>query len=207
MRYFDSLPNILTIDYSGNAVVVKNILTKAVLPVSVLYNPLVFYRYDVQDHDTPESIANKYYGDSYRFWLVLLPNQIIDPQWDWPMSQSLFSDYLNDKYSTVAAANNQSVIEYTNSTIYSYIKEVSTTDVISQNTTTTLYTIDANAYANTTVNTITDKSGFVTQSVTKYAQNIFDYETGLNEAKRSIYLIKSNYASTIESQFQKLMSV
>ena len=207
MRYFDSLPNTLTIDYSGNAVVVKNILTKAVLPVSVLYNPLVFYRYDVQDHDTPESIANKYYGDSYRFWLVLLPNQIIDPQWDWPMSQSLFSDYLNDKYSTVAAANNQSVIEYTNSTIYSYIKEVSTTDVISQNTTTTLYTIDANAYANTTVNTITDKSGFVTQSVTKYAQNIFDYETGLNEAKRSIYLIKSNYASTIESQFQKLMSV
>jgi len=207
MRYFDSLPNTLTIDYSGNAVVVKNILTKAVLPVSVLYNPLVFYRYDVQDHDTPESIANKYYGDSYRFWLVLLPNQIIDPQWDWPMSQSLFSDYLNDKYSTVAAANNQSVIQYTNSTIYSYIKEVSTTDVISQNTTTTLYTIDANAYANTTVNTITDKSGFVTQSVTKYAQNIFDYETGLNEAKRSIYLIKSNYASTIESQFQKLMSV
>ena len=159
MQYFQSLPNILTIDYSGNAIVVKNILTKAYLPVSLLYNPLVFYKYDVKDHDTPESIANKYYGDSYRYWLVILPNQIMDPLWDWPMSQSLFTDYLNDKYAAVAAANNQSVLEYTNSTIQNYIKEVQTTDGISENTTTTLYTIDANAYANVTTYSTTKSFG------------------------------------------------
>jgi Base plate wedge protein 53 len=207
MKYFESLPNFVSTDSNGNYVISKNILTRAVLPDSVLYNPLIFYKYDIQDEDTPESIANKYYGDPYRFWLVLLPNQIIDPQWNWPMSQKLFTDYLNDKYSDLATANNQSVVSYTQGTIKNYIKSVQVTDNLSQTTTTNLYVIDSNAYANVIPSTTTNGSGAytLTQTISKYPQYILDYEIQLNEAKRTIYLINSTYVTSIESQFSSLM--
>jgi hypothetical protein len=207
MKYFETLPNFISVDGNGNYVVSKNILTKVYLPTSVLNNPLMFYKYDIQDQDTPESIANLYYGDPYRFWLVLLPNQILDPQWNWPMSQKVFASYLNDKYSTLAAANNQSVMAYTQSTVKNYIKQVQVTDNLSQNTTTTLYTIDANAYANVQTSTITAGANAytMTQVTTKYPQYILDYETQQNESRRSIYLINSSYVTSIESQFQSLM--
>jgi Base plate wedge protein 53 len=209
MRYFQALPNILNTDYNGNQVVVKNLITKAVLTDTLLYDPLIFYQYDIQDQDTPESIANKYYGDPYRFWLVLLPNQILDPQWGWPMSQKLFGDYLNDKYSALAAANNQTVQAYTQGTIQNYIKQIQTTDNLSQNTTIRTYTLDANAYANTfpgSPQTIGSGAYSVTITTTKYTQYILDYELQQNEAKRTIYIINSSYVTSLESQFSQLMS-
>ena len=208
MKYFETLPNFVTQDANGNYAIAKNLLTRAVLPDSVLYNPLIFYKYDIQDQDTPESIANKYYGDPYRFWLILLPNSILDPQWSWPMNQKVFNDYLADKYGALATANNQSLIAYVNGTVKNYIKSVAVTDNLSQNTTTTIYTIDSNAYANVQPSTITTGSGAytLTQTVTKYPQYILDYETQQNEAKRTIYLINSSYVTSIESQFFKLMS-
>ena len=192
MRYFETLPNIYSKDSNGNYVVAKNLLSKIALPSTVLYNPLIFYQYDIQDSDTPESIANKYYGD---------------PQWNWPMNQKVFNDYLNDKYSALATANGQSVLAYTQGTIQNYIKSVSVTDNLSQQTTTTLYYIDSNAYANVAISTSTAGNGAYTlsQSVTKYPQYILDYENQQNEAKRTIYLINSMYVTTIESQFVSLM--
>lgn len=208
MKYFETLPNFVTTDANGNYTIAKNLLTRAVLPESVLYNPLLFYKYDIQDQDTPESIANKYYGDPYRFWLVLLPNSILDPEWNWPMNQKIFDDYLNDKYGALASANNQSVVAYTKSTIKNYIKSVAITDNLSQNTTTTIYTIDSNAYANVIPSTVAAGSGAytLTQTITKYPQYIIDYETQQNEAKRTIYLINASYVTSIESQFFQLMS-
>jgi hypothetical protein len=208
MKYFQSLPQILTSDYAGSNVVVTNVLTHPLIPANLLQNPLIFYSYDIKDIDTPESIANKYYGDPYRYWLVLFPNQIIDPQWNWPMNSNLFTDYMEDKYGEMAAANNQSVVAYTQSTIQSYIKKIQTTDDYSQNTTITLYTLDAAAYANTT--TYTNKTVNIgtyaaTQSVTKYTQYIWDYEVQQNEAKRSIFLVNKQYVSSLESQFKALM--
>ena len=201
MRYFDSLPNTLTIDYSGNAVVVKNILTKAVLPVSVLYNPLVFYRYDVQDHDTPESIANKYYGDSYRFWLVLLPNQIIDPQWDWPMSPVLFNDYVNTKYTPSELTE-----------VHHYEKIITKIDNTTNTTTTETIVIDEDTYNHLTESTSTYTSPpnslntiNVTVNITKNIVDNLHYEMSLNDSKRSIKLINKKYADQIEKELKTLM--
>jgi hypothetical protein len=115
---------------------------------------------------------------------------------------------LNDKYSALAAANNQTVQAYTQGTIQNYIKQVQTTDNLSQNTTIRTYTLDANAYANTFPSTQTIGSGAysVTITTTKYTQYILDYELQQNEAKRTIYIINSSYVTSLESQFSQLMS-
>jgi hypothetical protein len=50
-------------------------------------NSIRFYQdYYVQDNESPEHVALKFYGDSHWSWLVLLFNEILDPYYDWPMS-------------------------------------------------------------------------------------------------------------------------
>lgn len=218
MKYFQSFPQIATIDYVGNNVVLTNIMLRSEVVPSLLNNPLLFYSYDIQDGDTPETIAEKYYGDSYRYWIVLFANQIIDPQWNWPMGPKLFEDYIVDKY-TPATANalhisantvtTSQVMAYTQGTIQNYIKTVTTADNLTMTPNTTSYIIDSAAYASTPVNTRTANfpgGVVVSETIGKYTQSIFDYEVQQNEAFRNINLVNSIYVSQFEKQFSTLMS-
>lgn len=110
MKYFRAIPNIEVSNITGSATLATNILTRTELLPSLLNNPALFYQYDIQDGDTPEVIAAKYYGDSYRYWLVMFGNQIFDPQWDFPLSNYNFTIYLNDKYSEVSNTCNNFIM-------------------------------------------------------------------------------------------------
>ena len=219
MNYFNTLPKIATIDYSGNAIVLTNLMIRAEVIPSLLNNPLLFYSYDIRDDDTPEIIASKYYGDPYRYWIVLFANQLIDPEWDWPMNSNLLTNYIVEKYKSEAAAalaipvntiTDTQVIVYTQSTIKNYVKTISTTDSTSLETETTDYYLDLNTYNNTMeseeVRNFTTGAQ-VTEIITKSTQTIYDYEISLNESRRSINLVNSSYVSNFESQFYSLMNL
>ena len=217
MKYFQSFPQIVTIDYVGNNIVLTNLMIRSEVIPGLLNNPLLFYPYYIQDGDTPEIIADKYYGDPYRYWIVLYGNQLLDPQWSWPMNQNLFQDYIIDKY-TAATANSlhisantvtpSQVMAYTQGTIQNYIKSVTTTDSYLQTPNTVIYIIDSAAYANVPVNpvNITLDGALVSRTTSKYTQSIYDYELQQNEAKRNINLVNSIYVAQFEKQFKSLMS-
>ena len=76
MQYFDTLPKIIQTDNVGVSRVFTNLMARASIIPDVLKNPLVYYQYDIQEGDTPEIIAHKYYGESYRYWIVLFANEI-----------------------------------------------------------------------------------------------------------------------------------
>ena len=75
MKYFETLPKIVQTE-NFSAQLMTNIMARASVIPSLLTNPLVYYEYDIQDGDTPEIVAQKYYGDSYAYWVVLYTNQI-----------------------------------------------------------------------------------------------------------------------------------
>jgi hypothetical protein len=219
MNYFNTLPRIATIDYSGNAIVLTNLMVRAEVIPSLLNNPLLFYSYDVKNDDTPEIIASKYYGDPYRYWIVLFGNQLIDPQWNWPMNSNLLTNYIIEKYKNAAAIalsisvntiTNSQVISYTQATIKNYVKTVTTTDSTSLESKTTDYYLDLIAYNDTIeseeVRNFTTGAQ-VTEIITKSTQTIYDYEILLNESRRSISLVNSSYVSSFESQFYSLMNL
>jgi hypothetical protein len=217
MKYFQSLPTIATIDYVGNNIVLTNLMVRSEVIPSLLNNPLLFYPYDIQDGDTPEIIADKYYSDPYRYWIVLFANQILDPQWQWPMNQNLFQDYIIDKYTQATAnalhisANTVSpsqVMAYTQGTIHNYVKSVTTIDSFLQTPNTVIYIIDSAAYANVSVNTLTTKvdGATINQTTSKYSQSIYDYELQQNEVRRNINLVNSIYVAQFEKQFKSLMN-
>jgi hypothetical protein len=50
-------------------------------------NDVRFYQnYYIQDNETPEDLADKFYESTAWWWLILLFNEIQDPFFDWPLS-------------------------------------------------------------------------------------------------------------------------
>lgn len=208
MKYFNELPFLTNTDSGGNTYILKNILIRTKLITQLSKNPLLYYKYDVQEGDTPELIAHKYYGDQYRYWMLFMANEIMDPQAEWPLTSKQFELFLNDKYGVVAEETNQTPLSYTTSTIHHYEKTITTLDSISRTTAIKTVEIDLDTYnsimAKTTTSTFNDGTS-VTLTVDKKAVSIYDYENQLNEAKRHINIIKSNYATAMETQYQKLV--
>jgi hypothetical protein len=217
MKYFQQFPTINMTDYNGNTVNVTNIMERVEIIPNLLNNALLFYSYNISDTDTPDIIAQKYYNDSYRYWITLYSNQIIDPIGDWPMPPNLFNDYLIDKYSSTVAntlniavsnVTSSQVLSYTQNTIYQYIETITTTDSISGKSNTTIYIIDEYAYANVQqgpISVILPSGAGATVTTAAYPQYIYDYEVEVNEAKRNINLINASYAGSLESQLTSLL--
>jgi hypothetical protein len=57
-----------------------------------------FDNYDVQEGETPETIAYKWFGDTEFHWVILMTNNITDRYYQWPLSQPQFQVHLEDKY-------------------------------------------------------------------------------------------------------------
>jgi len=198
MQYFDTLPKVI---YTRNGVssVYTNLLTRVSVIPAILKDPLIYYTYDIQEGDTPETIAHKYYGDSYRYWIVLFANELLDPQWDWPMTSRVFDQYLANKY---PSTNVYSEIEY-------YEKIITQYDVDTQTTTVNKVRIDEDTYNSlpaTQTQSFTLPTGPVTITTERNAVSIYNYELNQNEAKRNIKILNSIYVNQFEEQFKELLT-
>jgi hypothetical protein len=198
-------------DNSPGLDTVTNIISRFAFENSLKENSSAFYPYNVQDSDTPEIIARKFYDNSERHWIVLLFNNIIDPQWDWPLKEKTLIDYIDSKYSANGAANTtvQTGIAWAMSTnnVQAYFKIVTRTSFDGTETIEKL-SVDANTFANvaTSLNTYNLQDGTtITERVTKETQSYFQYEVDLNEAKRTIKLIKPEFVPAIEKEFKKVI--
>lgn len=199
MQYFDSFPKIIYTNNSGVPKITTNIMARASMLPSILKNPVVYYQYDLQEDDTPEIVAHKYYGSSYRYWIVLFANQLLDPQWDWPLNSKVFYRYIQSKYPNIE----------TTSEIHHYEKIITQFDVNTQTETIQKIKIDEADYILLleTSGTIETPTGPVKISITKRPVSIYDYELSLNEAKRTINILNKRYVDQLETEFQNLMAV
>jgi len=214
-KYFNYFPK--TFYTSNNDVngveAITNIIARFAFDSQLKENTSAFYPYQVQDSDTPEIIADKYYGNVEYHWVVLLFNNIIDPQFDWPLKSDTLIDYIDKKYTANGSANTpaQSGLTWalSENNVQGYFKVVTTTTndgTITQEK----ITIDANTYANvaTGTNTYTTQAGeSVKVVVTKETQSYYTYETNLNESKREINLIKNDFLPQIEKEFKRVISL
>lgn len=209
MKYFNTLPLVSKLDKNENIYQLTNLVNRVEFLPQLSRNPMLFYQYTIQDGDTPESIAEKYYDDAYRYWIVLLANNIQDPQTDWPLRTEQFQIYLNDKYQSAANTANQNVNEYLVTTVHHYEKQVVSTDNVSATKSVKTIIIDEDTY-NTLVPSIQTYSfpdgSSSTVEVKKEAVSIYDYEFTVNEDKRLINLVQSRYISDVEKTFESLMS-
>jgi len=207
-KYFSYFPKTLYTADLKTAQSVLNIISRFTFEKSFKDNTSVSYEYDIQDSDTPEIIASKFYKDPERHWIVLLFNDITDPQFDWPMDYRTLISFIDDKYSANANVG-QSGSSWAESHTHAYYK-IETRTTISTNTiTVNKIEVDANTYANITSSSsnVTLADGYViTIAISKNTQSYYDYEIELNESKRSIKLLKPEFVPSVESEFRNVIN-
>lgn len=97
--YFNFFPST---EYANT--IVTNVISKVKFDQSVQKNLAVFYPYTVEQGERPDQIAARYYNNPELDWVIYLANDIMDPYYDWPLSQNQFYSYITAKYGSVSAA-------------------------------------------------------------------------------------------------------
>jgi hypothetical protein len=102
--YFRQVPNFAYVnrtkeeqnisDYS----IVKNLFKRAKLRDDIFANLQFFEKYKIIGDDRPDNVAYQVYQDSSLDWIVLLSNNILNVQTEWPLSQISFDKYVLEKY-------------------------------------------------------------------------------------------------------------
>ncbi len=206
-NFFDQFPTV-SYDLTGNinnAITVPNIFFRLKLVDALRNNSVIYYPYYCQEGDTPEIIAYKYYQDISKGWLILLTNNIIDPQFDWFLDYTSFIKYIQFKYG--GTSSDPAVgIQNAQTQIAAYQKIITKTNS-SGNFVTTI-NIDATTYNNTSNYEFQEVnlSDGTTTSITTTTNILyaFDVEYSLNEQKRLIQIIAKEYLDQIEQEFEAL---
>ena len=212
-KYFNYFPKTLYTANNSSAGLdtVTNIIARFGFESTLKENSSAFYKYDIKDGDTPEIIASKYYENSERHWIVLMFNDIYDPQFDWPLKDRVLVDYIDAKYTANGAANTtiQTGLAWAMSpnNIQSYYKVITRTNIDDIKIIEKLQ-LDANTYANTATTNIIynlQDGSRITEVVTKETQSYYQYEIAVNDSKRTIKLLKPEFVTAVEKEFKRVI--
>jgi hypothetical protein len=119
MAYFRQFPKVeYDVRGDGINVTMTNITKRVRFKDYVKNNKVTFDFYDVKSGETPEYIANEFYGDPELHWVVLMANDIIDFYNDWPMSVAQFERYVKSKYSDVNGIHHYEYTQESGSTSF-----------------------------------------------------------------------------------------
>jgi predicted DNA-binding protein YlxM (UPF0122 family) len=204
-RYFEYFPKILY-DVNKNDLsnykVVTNILSRVGFIRDILNNASAYTLYIIKESDRPEILADKMYGDPEAHWLILYANNILDPQYDWPMDSKTFSKHIKDKYGSIEAAKTG---------VHHYEKVIERLNSTTNTTTTKRIKVDKNAYyvlsledangtlstANVIVGQNSSANGYIvydagSNTYTVLANNNLVFETG-----EEVYITPANVTANI----------
>ena len=103
--YFSITPNILydekPIKYpfsTSDRVVAKNFFRRYKLNDDIFSYAVFFNKYAIKDGERPDILAKKIYGSQYYDWVILLTNNLVNAQYDWPMSNYELTKVIEKEY-------------------------------------------------------------------------------------------------------------
>jgi hypothetical protein len=103
--YFDEFGKFLyEFDVNGKRVAYRltDITQNVRFRKDILSNVALYDTYDIVDGETPEIIAEKFYGNAQYHWVVMLANQLYDYRTDFPLPIPELEAYIEDKYGNQA---------------------------------------------------------------------------------------------------------
>lgn len=98
-QYFRNFPTII---YNGREV--RDITRVAKIENTDTASPYVFYPYTITHWLRSDNIAEYYYDDPYNDWLVYLSNKIIDPYYQWYLTNDALHSLIVEKYGSIEIA-------------------------------------------------------------------------------------------------------
>ena len=169
---------------------VKN-LFKRVKINEDLFNDLTYFtQYKVVNDERPDQVI-KIYGTQDYDWIVLLSNNIINVQSEWPLSNESFQKYMTNKYGS--EENFFSVHHHETKEVSDSIGRIIVREGLEVPSDYSISYYDSGEQV-----TVTG----MTTPVTNY-----EYETRIQDEVRNIYLIKPEYLNLVIQDIDRLMPV
>ena len=187
--YVSRLPDAKISDY----ITVKNLFKRGKLADDIFQDLTVFTKYEIRGDDRPDNVADKVYDDPDLDWVILLSNNIINIQSEWPMPQRDFDRYLIDKYETYEKLNDVHHYETLECKNLTGAVVVPKGLWVESDYSVTYY----DWYAGVE---ITKSSSDIVVSVTNY-----EYEDEKENEKRNIYILKPKYLNIIKDDLKEMM--
>ena len=189
--YFSIIPNVsydekpISYPFSeSDFVVAKNFFRRYKINDDIFSNLVLFKKYSIVEGERPETLAHKLYGNVFYDWVILLTNNMVNAQYDWPLNnyelyKTLESEY-DDPYGEIHHYETAAIGQYgaglhVDETFYNGQHKVN---------------IDG---------TITLKNGNEICSPITVAE----YYSRENEKKREIYILKKSYLRSFVNDFRK----
>ena len=102
--YFRQVPDLEYVNRTkgntdiSNYITVKNLFKRGRLRPDIFGNLNFFNKYKIIGNERPDNIAFKEYGDSNLDWVILIANNILNLQDEWPLPQNSLDEILLEKY-------------------------------------------------------------------------------------------------------------
>jgi hypothetical protein len=166
-----------------------------------------YYKAIVKEGLTPENMAYLLYGNVQLHFVLLLFNKMLDPQFDWPMSQTNLEKYIVKKYGSLESAYSSNVEFYLVTTKYSSESETPAIEKrkVTEDTYNDWENNEGNVYWGNEYYATLNNGQTIHYINEKQYVNGYDYEVRLNEARREINVIHPQYMDSItqEMRFDK----
>jgi hypothetical protein len=177
MFYFEQFPKI-AYDVLGNDdfKLTPDIFRRVKTRSKILNNVVLLDDYDIQEGDSPETVAFKAYGDAKYFFVVCLVNNIVNRYYDWPLDEYNFQQFVKDKYDNAESIHHYEKIQSSGKlkgdgpSDYSHMVEVNSTE------------LGAGAVSN------------------------IEYERRLQDKKRTIKMLEPQYLNAFVTEFKKMIN-
>ena len=170
---------------------VKNLFKRGKLKNDIFNNLTYFTKYKIIGDDRPDNVAFEVYEDETLDWVILLSNNIVNIQTEWPLDHQSFYNFLIDKYGSEEQINAVHHYETTE------VRDTNQTIIVPQglkvpkNYSIEFYDSELESY--TTVSNITTE---ITNQT---------YENNIEDNKRNIYVLKADYLNVILNDMEQSM--
>lgn len=193
--YFRNIPNLEYINLDDSTISeyseTKNLFKRGQIREDIFGNLAFFNKYQIIGDERPDNVAYKLYGDETLDWVVLLSNNILNVYDEWPLTQESFDSYLLEKYGSYERLYGTHHYE-TNEVRDSNNKLILKPGLV----------VNSNFYIeyfDPVLNQIVFNRNVKTL-ITNYV-----YEDRIQDSKRSIFLLKSDYIPLIKDDVKTKM--
>ena len=198
-NYFRRLPNLdypsLLKERESNTdfIQTKNLFRRVKIREDLFANFMQFDKYEVIGDERPDNVAEKVYGNDGLDWVVLLSNNIIDINNEWPMNQSQLNMFLEEKYTP------QQLVS-----IHHY-ETLELRDNKNQLILPAGLVVDADFNMEYLSGGQVKSTNSLVDGRPIKAVTFFDYENSLNEQKRNINVLKQEFLGLFIKDFERIM--
>ena len=170
---------------------VKNLFKRGKLKNDIFTDLTYFTKYQIVGNDRPDNVAFNVYDDETLDWIILLSNNITNIQTEWPLDHQSFYNFLISKYGNEEQIH--AVHHYETTEVRNTDKTIIVPKglKVPKNYSIEFYDEELKSY--TTVFNITTE-------ITNY-----EYENKIEDDKRNIYVLKSDYLNVILNDIEDSM--